>query len=100
MAIIPLLVFRGELRTRLRQARPAGGVPILTEATAMIASYLAEERALGRIAPDADVDSLAVSLVGAGHLLFAGRERTPPRPADLQKVVTTVMADVLQRRLL
>ncbi len=100
VAIIPLLVFRGELRTRLRQARPAGGVPILTEATAMIASYLAEERELGRIAPDADVDSLAVSLVGAGHLLFAGRERTPPRPADLQKVVTTVMADVLQRRLL
>ena len=44
----------------------------------MIASYLAEERELGRIAPDADVDSLAVALIGAGHLLFAGRERTPP----------------------
>ena len=47
----------------------------------MIAAYLTEERELGRIAADADVDALALSLIGAGHLLFAGREgaRRSPR---------------------
>jgi hypothetical protein len=86
---------RDDLRARLRQARPAGGVPILTEATAMIASYLTAERELGRIAADADVDTLAPTLIGAGHLLFAGREGTPPEPGAVRKVVTTVIAGVL-----
>jgi hypothetical protein len=44
----------------------------------MIASYLTGECELGRIAADADVDSLALSLIGAGHLLFAGWEGAPP----------------------
>ena len=58
LAIISLVIFRDDLRARLRQARPVG-VPVLTEATAMIASYLAAERDLGRIAVGADVDTLA-----------------------------------------
>ena len=58
--------------TRLRRTTPHG-VPLLTEATAMIVAYLAEERRLGRVAPDADVEALAPTLIGAGHLLFAGR---------------------------
>jgi hypothetical protein len=86
---------RDDLRARLRQARPAG-VPVLAEATAMIASYLAAEREPGRIAADADVDTLAPTLTGAGHLLFAGREGTPPEAEDLDKVVTTVIAGVVQ----
>jgi AcrR family transcriptional regulator len=100
VAIIPLITFRDELRARLRQARPGGGVPVLAEATAMITAYLTDERALGRIAADADVDSLALALVGAGHLLFAGRDGTPPAPGAVGKVVATVIADVEQRRLL
>ena len=43
------------------------GVPALAESVAMIASYLAVEKDLGRIAADAWV-------IGPGHLLFAGRE--------------------------
>jgi AcrR family transcriptional regulator len=52
-AIIPLIIFRDELRARLRQARPGGGVPVLAEATAMIARYLAasRKRAASRPAP-------------------------------------------------
>jgi AcrR family transcriptional regulator len=98
VAIIPLIVFRSELRARLRQMRVAGGVPVLAEATTMISSYLAEECALGRIAVDADADSLAVSLVGAAHLLFAGRGGVLPAPGELDRAVTAVIADVIQRR--
>ena len=75
--------------------RPTG-VPLLPEATAMIASYLTTERELGRIAADADVDTLAPTLIGAGHLLFADRTGTPPDAGAVHKIVTTVLAGVVQ----
>lgn len=100
VAIVSLVIFRDELRTRLRRTRPTQGIPVLTEASAMIASYLRDERDMGRIAADADVEALALSLIGAGHLLFAGQEGAPPEREAVDKVVTTVIADVLQRRLL
>jgi AcrR family transcriptional regulator len=93
VAIVALITFRDDLRARLRRAGHAG-VPLLTDAMAMIASYLAAERDLGRIAADADVDTLASTLIGAGHLLFAGREGAPPEPAAVRKMVATVIAGV------
>ncbi|MFE7802435.1 TetR/AcrR family transcriptional regulator [Nocardia sp. NPDC057440] len=96
VAIISLVTFRDELRARLRQVRPPG-VPVLTEAAAMIASYLTAERHLGRLAADADVDTLALMVIGTGHLLFAGREGTPPETAAVGKVVTAVLDPALSR---
>ena len=93
VAIVALITFRDDLRARLRQAG-LSGVPVLAEATAMITSYLTAERELGRIAADADVEVLAPTLIGAGHLLFAGRDGTPPPAAAVRKVVTTVIASV------
>jgi AcrR family transcriptional regulator len=94
LEIVSLLIFRDDLRARLRQTRPSG-VPLATEATVMIARYLSAERDLGRIAAGADVDTLAPTLIGAGHLLFAGREGTPPEPEAVRKMVTTVIAGVV-----
>ncbi|WP_280456637.1 TetR/AcrR family transcriptional regulator [Nocardia carnea] len=99
VAVVALVVARDELRARLRQHRTTPGLPVLTEAGAVIARYLAHECALGRIAADADTESLALSLIGAGHLLFAGAPAQPDRAA-VGRVVDTVMADVVQRRLL
>ena len=61
-----------------------------------IASYLSAERELGRIAADADVDTLAPTLIGAGHLLFADRTGVPPEAGAVRKMVTTVIAGVGQ----
>jgi AcrR family transcriptional regulator len=94
VAIVALITFRDDLRARLRRAGHAG-VPVAAEAMAMIASYLTAERDLGRIAPDADPDTLALTLLGATHLLFADRNATPPTPAAIRKVVTTVIAPAL-----
>jgi len=98
VAIIPLITFRDELRARLRRATPGGGVAILSQATNAIAGYLADERDLGRIAADADIDSLTLSLVGGGHLLFADRAPGPPTPAAVRRLVTAVLAGVVQRQ--
>lgn len=94
VAIVALIISRDNLRARLRRARPAG-VPLLAEATAMIASYLAVERDLGRIAADADVDTLAPMLIGTGHLLFAGRDGAPPEAGTVAKAVTAAIASVV-----
>ncbi|MEU0598231.1 TetR/AcrR family transcriptional regulator [Streptomyces sp. NPDC006393] len=98
VAIIPLITFRDELRGRLRRARPGGGIAILAEATTAISAYLADERARGRIAADADIDALTLSLVGGGHLLFADRDPGPPTTAVVDRFVTSVIADAVHRR--
>ncbi|MFC9058767.1 TetR/AcrR family transcriptional regulator [Streptomyces sp. NPDC057074] len=98
MAIIPLITFRDELRARLRQARPGGGTAILGQVTAAISAYLADERALGRVAADADIDSLTLSLVGGGHLVLTDRGPGPPATEAVNKLVTAVIADAVQRR--
>jgi AcrR family transcriptional regulator len=95
LGIVGLVISRDGLRTRLRQVRPVG-VPVLSEATAMIAGYLTAERELGRIAAEADVDTLAPTLIGAAHLLFAGRDGAPPETGAVSKIVTTVIAGVVQ----
>ncbi|MDH2426687.1 TetR/AcrR family transcriptional regulator [Sphaerisporangium sp. TRM90804] len=96
VAIVALVTFRDELRARLRKDWPAG-VPVLTEAAIMIASYLTAERALGRLAPDAQVDMLAPMLIGTAHLLFADRKGPPPDPTTVHKAVTAVLAGALPR---
>ena len=93
-AIVGLVISRDALRTRLRTTTPAG-VPLLTEATAMFASYLTAERDLGRVTPDADIDTLARTLIGAGHLLAAGQPGTAPETEAYQRVVNTVITGVL-----
>ena len=81
MAIIPLITFRDALRARLREARPGGGIAILSDATTAISAYLTDERDLGRLAPGADIEALTLSLVGGTHLLLttAGADATPLR---------------------
>ena len=95
VAIVGLVTSRDVLRARLRRVRPTG-VPLLAEATAMIASYLTAERDLGRIAADADVDALAPMLIGTGHLLFADRKAAPPEAEAVLKVVAAAIAGVVR----
>ncbi|GAA2231545.1 hypothetical protein GCM10010360_64310 [Streptomyces nogalater] len=45
-----------------------------------------------------DIDSLTLSLVGGGHLLFPVRDPGPPAAAAVHKLVTTVLTGALPRR--
>ena len=94
VAILPLVTFRDELRARLREAGHSG-IPIMTEATAMIASYLTAERDLGRIAVDAGIATLAPTLIGAAHLLFADRKAAQPDAGAVTAMVTAVITGAL-----
>ena len=89
VAIISLTISRDGLRARLRQAVPTG-VPILTDAGHIIIDYLKAERDLGRIPVGADVDTLALTLIGSTHMLFADRTGIRPSPQQVQKLVASV----------
>lgn len=95
VAIVALITFRDGLRARLREAGLTG-IPPAVQGAAMIAAYLTAERESGRLAGDADIDTLAPTLVGAGHLLFADRASAPPQIAAVRKMVTTVIAGALR----
>ncbi|MFG2801364.1 TetR/AcrR family transcriptional regulator [Streptomyces pseudovenezuelae] len=90
LRIVGLVIARDALRARLREAG-GPGVPVLREATAMVAGYLAAERDLGRIPAGADVDLLAPTLIGAAHLLFADADGPAPGAGELRRVVATVV---------
>ncbi len=94
VAVLSLVLTRDAVRARLRDAGTAR-IPLLGEGVAIIASYLTAERDLGRIAADADVMTLAPTLVGAVHMLFTDREEPQPDATAVRKVVAMIMASVL-----
>lgn len=96
VSIVALITFRDELRHRLRAARPGPGIPLATDAAHILANYLAAEQELGRISPDADVQTLAPTLIGAGHLLFADRTGEPPSEEAVRQMASTVLSGALR----
>ncbi|KPI17937.1 transcriptional regulator, TetR family [Actinobacteria bacterium OK074] len=91
VAVVGLVISRDALRDRLRETTPRG-IPLLNEATTMLTAYLTAERDLGRLASDADVDTLARTLIGAGHLLAAGEGVDPE---GVRRIVATVVGGVV-----
>ncbi|MFL6117352.1 MAG: TetR family transcriptional regulator [Catenulispora sp.] len=92
VAIVGLVISRDGLRAALR-ARGSARIPVLGEATAVVARYLAAEQAVGRISPATDVDALAPILVGAVHMQLA--EGAPVEPEALTRTVTAVVGGLV-----
>ena len=84
------VIARDGLRSRLRVTTPRG-LAILTEAAAGLAGYLEAEQELGRIRTDADGRTLALTLIGTGHLLFAGELGGLPDASAVQEIVESII---------
>jgi AcrR family transcriptional regulator len=89
VAIVALITFRDDLRRRLRAAR-GPGIPLATEAAALVRAYLQAERDLGRLPVDVDIDALGLTLIGGSHLLFADRQADHDADAVRRMVVTVL----------
>jgi AcrR family transcriptional regulator len=92
VAIVGLITFRDDLRARLREMRP-GGIPLLAEATEMVAGYLTAERSAGRLPADADVGTMALMLIGGANLIFTG---SPPGERPTLHEVTRMVESALR----
>jgi AcrR family transcriptional regulator len=97
VAVLALVGSRYGLLARLRLTTPTG-VPLLAETSKSVASYLTAERGLGRIALDADVDALALVVVGSAHLLAAGSHPAPVAPEDIRQILSTILGTASQAR--
>ena len=93
VAVVALVVTRDGLRARLRDAG-AARFPLLAEASAMVAAYLAAEQGSGGLASTADVPTVAHTLVGSVHLLYTDREHGPPGAEALHRCVAAVVQGV------
>ena len=91
LGIVSLLIFRDDLRARLRAARPKG-LPILTDAAEMLAAYLTAERDRGRIATGTDVPTMALTLIGTAHVVFADG---PPSAETVRHFVRATLGPAL-----
>jgi len=94
VALISLVISRDELRARLRHGG-SRGLPLLRETTAMVSAYLTAEQQYGRVAADADIRTLAPTLIGAVHLRVADREEQPAQTQDVRPFVQAVLGGVL-----
>lgn len=90
VAVPALVITRDGLRARLRAAG-AARFPLIGEACQAIAEYLAEEKSRGRLPGPTDVATLAPTLIGAAHLLFADKESGRPDAAALRRLVTSLL---------
>lgn len=97
VATVALVITRDGLRSRLRDAG-ATRFPLLTEATTCVAEYLAAEQELGRIVAATDIATLALTLIGAVHLLYTEHDNGSLAPGALSKVVATVLASTAQQQ--
>ena len=90
LALARLVFARDELRARLRAAT-GSRIPLVSESVALAAGYLEAERDLGRIAPGADIATLAPMLVSAAQLLFTDTDGPPP-DAGVTRTVAAALA--------
>ena len=91
LALMNLVAARPELRPAVEHAAPPGGG--LGDVEHHFAAYLDAEKALGRIAPVADTQALAFTLIGAvHHLVLTNPAGLPDLPQRVRRIVAALTA--------
>jgi AcrR family transcriptional regulator len=92
LALMNLVAARPGLRPALEHAAaPAGGG--ISDAESQFAAYLDAEKALGRISPGADTQTLAFTLIGAvHHLVLTNPAGLPDLPQRVSRIVEALTA--------
>nr|WP_240978320.1 TetR/AcrR family transcriptional regulator [Planctomonas sp. JC2975] len=93
LATIRIVIARDGVRARLR-AHGEHPLSYLGEATNVLTGYLADEQSRDRLVPSADPRTLALALMGSGHLLFAGELSALPSEAAVDEVVASILIGV------
>jgi AcrR family transcriptional regulator len=90
LAVVRLVLSRSNLAIGIR-ADAQRGIPVLSEAIHGFSVYLAAEQRTGRIVVSAAPDSLAHTLIGTGHLLFAGELGGLPDESAVLEIVEAIV---------
>lgn len=94
LGLVSIVISRDGVRRRVR-ADGASGIPLLSDATAVVTRQLDDERAAGRIRTDTDPTQLALAIVGTAHMLFAGELGGLPDHSAVYEVVESLVVGAL-----
>lgn len=94
LGLIGIVVSRDGVRDRLRETT-GQGLPIMAEAASEVSSYLATQRKAGAVTAAADPDTVAMTLIGTTHLLFAGELGGLPDTSAVEEVVEAIVVGIL-----
>lgn len=91
LVILSLVLSRPTLMRRLQQSA-AAGTPDLQQLEEAFAAYLDAEKKLGRIAADADTQTLAFMLIAAVHHLFVTGRAGPDLRRRVHRIAAVLVA--------
>lgn len=97
LALVPQIITRDEIRRRVA-ASPRPGPPLLSEAVAVVESYLRQERAADRVTADADVATSAFSIIATGYMLLTGELGALPDAGAVYEVVESILVGIERDR--
>ncbi|MGC4765991.1 TetR/AcrR family transcriptional regulator [Micromonospora sp. DT46] len=93
LALARLMAFRPDLVTQVETVL-GGGTAGLQAVERAVAGYLAAERQLGRVAVGADVEALALAVVGVLHHVALTGGTDPAAPLRIQRAVAALTGDL------
>jgi AcrR family transcriptional regulator len=93
LALVPHIIAHHQIRTRIAtNERP--GLPLLSDAAAVVQDYLAREQQRGRITATADIGTTALSVIATAHLLLAGELGALPTSDAIREVTETMLVGI------
>jgi AcrR family transcriptional regulator len=93
LALVPQIIAHDEIRKRIATTDQPG-LPLLSDAAAVVEKYLAREQQQGRIAATADVGTTALSVIATAHLLLAGELGALPTTDAVREVIESILVGI------
>jgi AcrR family transcriptional regulator len=93
LALVPQIIAHPQIRSRIAtNDRP--GLPLLSDASAVVQDYLAREQQQGRITATADLGTTALSVIATAHLLLAGELGALPTADAILEVTESILVGI------
>jgi AcrR family transcriptional regulator len=93
LALVPQIIAHHQIRSRIA-ANERPGLPLLSDAAAVLHDYLEREQQQGRITATADIGTTALSVIGTAHLLLAGELGALPTADAILEVTESILVGI------
>jgi len=93
LALVPQIIAHPRIRGRIA-TNELPGLPLLSDAAAVVRDYLGREQRQGRIAATADVGTTALSVIATAHLLLAGELGALPTADAILEVTESLLVGI------
>lgn len=93
LALVPQIIAHHRIRSQI-DANERPGLPLLSDAAAVVQDYLAREQQHGRVTANADIGTTALSVIATGHLLLAGELGALPSADAILEVTESILVGI------